>query len=101
MQPSTQFLHGLTASQTAWIQLRLLEVIRSVRPGSSTPETVLARVKETLESRVNEDTARELLSHAKRGRRRTTGSRRYRCCVARKESRKPSSGALMNDRDMA
>jgi hypothetical protein len=62
MQPSTRFIRGLTASEASWIQHRLLEEIRSGRPGPDDPETVLARVKQALESQVNDVRACELLS---------------------------------------
>lgn len=61
MQPSTRFLCGLSPSQSAWAQHQLLEVSRSGQSGSDDPETVLARVNQNLESRVNDDTAERLL----------------------------------------
>jgi hypothetical protein len=61
MQPSTRFIRGLTASEAAWIQHRLLEEIRSGRPGSDDPKAVLARVKQTLKSQVDDVRACELL----------------------------------------
>jgi hypothetical protein len=61
MQPSTRFLHGLNASQTAWAQHRFLEVVRSGQPGSDDPATVLVRVTQKLETTVNDARANQLL----------------------------------------
>jgi hypothetical protein len=61
MQPSTRFLCGLSPSQTAWVQHRFFEVVRSAQPRSDDPETVLAVVTQKLQVTVNDERAHELL----------------------------------------
>jgi hypothetical protein len=62
LQASQRFLGGLSASQAAWTQHRFFEVIRTGRPGSDDPETVLARVKQNVQARVNDAAAEQLMA---------------------------------------
>jgi len=63
MQPSTQLLSGLSPTDISRIQHTLLAEIRSERPGSEDPTTILARTTEALRQSDTGETSDELLKH--------------------------------------
>jgi hypothetical protein len=57
---------GLTAPQVTWTENRFFDVIRSGQVGSDDPETALARAKQNLPARSNDNYAAQLMNTRRR-----------------------------------